>query len=241
MERVSRYGQMICQRSRDEHEQQLVSTTCATLTEQLQQVRSWLEEKKLQVSRAQIEADVGSIRSSKPCKLIMEHVQVGDSLDSWKCFLQLHGLVVAWVEEKKAFLAEPLHLTSLVQARQKSQDYAVRVVPSDFASRQKIDGFLMGRRCRLFLLQIAVKSCKIATKNVSDMGKELSRISQVSSVGALAEQMAEAEQSKTEVEALLQERVGFLFLTCPLLRIGSLYRFVLFVLSVVVQRRVRCF
>jgi nesprin-1 len=69
----------------------------------------------------------------------------------------------------------------------------------------------MGRRCRFFLLQIAVKSCKIATKNVSDMGKELSRISQVSSVGALAEQTAEAEQSKTEVEALLQERVGFLF------------------------------
>ena len=54
---------------------------------------------------------------------------------------------------------------------------------------------------------MAVKSCKVATKNVSDMGKELSRISQVSSVGALADQMAEAEQSKTEVETQLQERV----------------------------------
>jgi DNA topoisomerase VI subunit B len=60
--------------------------------------------------------------------------------------------------------------------------------------------------------QMAVKSCKVATKNVSDMGKELSRISQVSSVGALADQMAEAEQSKTEVETQLQERVRpFLF------------------------------
>lgn len=58
---------------------------------------------------------------------------------------------------------------------------------------------------------MAVKSCKVATKNVSDMGKELSRISQVSSVGALADQMAEAEQSKTEVETQLQERVCLLF------------------------------
>jgi len=49
MERVSRHGTMICQRSRDEHEQQLVSTTLSNLTDQLQQVRSWLEEKKLQV------------------------------------------------------------------------------------------------------------------------------------------------------------------------------------------------
>ena len=39
------------------------------------------------------------------------------------------------------------------------------------------------------------------------MGKELSRICQVSSVGVLADQMAEAEQSKSEVETLLQERV----------------------------------
>lgn len=68
---------------------------------------------------------------------------------------------------------------------------------------------------------MAVKSCKVATKNVSDMGKELSRISQVSSVGALADQMAEAEQSKTEVETLLQERVrcGLVNLTVLLTQI----------------------
>ena len=42
------------------------------------------------------------------------------------------------------------------------------------------------------------------------MGKELSRICQVSSVGVLADQMAEAEQSKSEVETLLQERVRHL-------------------------------
>jgi hypothetical protein len=50
MDRVSRHGQLICQRTRDEHEQQLVRTTLSNLTDQLQQVRSWLEEKKLQVS-----------------------------------------------------------------------------------------------------------------------------------------------------------------------------------------------
>lgn len=49
MDRVSRHGQLICQRTRDEHEQQLVRTTLSNLTDQLQQVRSWLEEKKLQV------------------------------------------------------------------------------------------------------------------------------------------------------------------------------------------------
>jgi len=98
MERVSRHGQLICQRTRDENEQLLVSTTLSNLSEQLQQVRSWLEEKKL---------------------------QVGDSIDAWQRFLQMHSLVVAWVEEKNTFLAESLHLTSLVQARQKSQDYNV--------------------------------------------------------------------------------------------------------------------
>ena len=103
MERVSRHGQLICQRTRDENEQHLVSTTLSNLSEQLQQVRSWLEEKKL---------------------------QVGDSIDAWQRFLQMHSLVVAWVEEKKTFLAEPLHLTSLVQARQKSQDYNVIISKS---------------------------------------------------------------------------------------------------------------
>lgn len=69
---------------------------------------------------------------------------------------------------------------------------------------------------------MAVKTCKAASKNVSDMGKELSRISQVSSVGALADQMAEVEQNKTEVETLLQERVirlGFLLNCCKMLYI----------------------
>lgn len=58
-------------------------------------------------------------------------VQVGDSIDSWQRFLQLHALVLAWVEEKNSFLSEPLHLTSLVQARQKSHDYNVngRIYP----------------------------------------------------------------------------------------------------------------
>ena len=51
MERVSRHGTLICQRTRDEHEQQLVRTTLSNLTDQLQQVRSWLEEKRLQVRK----------------------------------------------------------------------------------------------------------------------------------------------------------------------------------------------
>ncbi len=61
------------------------------------------------------------------CFFAFHILKVGDSIDSWQRFLQLHSLVITWVDEKKCFLTEPLHLTSLVQARQKSQDYNVRI------------------------------------------------------------------------------------------------------------------
>jgi nesprin-1 len=49
LDRLTRNGNIICEKSRDANEQDLVRSTISTLTEQLQQVRSWLEEKKLQV------------------------------------------------------------------------------------------------------------------------------------------------------------------------------------------------
>lgn len=133
MDRVSRHGQLICQRTRDEHEQQLVRTTLSNLTDQLQQVRSWLEEKKLQVRPTDPilslpnRLPLGPRDKRSPSSHFHSFVpfKVGDSIDSWQRFLQLHALVIAWVDEKKGFLAEPLHLISLVQARQKSQDYNV--------------------------------------------------------------------------------------------------------------------
>lgn len=59
--------------------------------------------------------------------------------------------------------------------------------------------------CRLF--QTAVKSTKQVNKNLSDMGKELENIGQVTSVGDLPEKLTEAEEAKIEVEAQLLERV----------------------------------
>lgn len=62
------------------------------------------------------------------------------------------------------------------------------------------------------LLQTAVKSCKQVNKNLSDMGKELESIGQVTSVGDLPEKLAEVEEAKVQVEGQLLERVGFIFI-----------------------------
>lgn len=55
--------------------------------------------------------------------------------------------------------------------------------------------------------QNAVKSCKGASKNLSDMAKELDNIANVTTVGNLPQKMEEAETAKTEVEAKILERV----------------------------------
>lgn len=52
-----------------------------------------------------------------------------------------------------------------------------------------------------------MKSCKTATKHLSEMGKELEHIGSVTNVGNLPKKLEEAEEAKTEVEALILERV----------------------------------
>lgn len=54
-----------------------------------------------------------------------------------------------------------------------------------------------------------MKSCKGATKNLSDMAKELEHIGSITSVGDLPQKMEEAEETKNEVEAVILERVNF--------------------------------
>lgn len=61
-----------------------------------------------------------------------------------------------------------------------------------------------------FLLQAAVKDCKWATKQVSDMTSELSKIGQVSNVNPLNEKQTEIEQEKSEVESKLKEVMALL-------------------------------
>ncbi|XP_012271233.1 nesprin-1 isoform X8 [Orussus abietinus] len=154
LERLTRNARTIVENTRDEDEKELVQGTVANLTDQLAQVRSWLDER-LQV--------------------------VADTLDAWQRFLTLYEAVKAWTEEKKLFLADPLKLTSLVQARQRLHDYST-----------------------------AVKSCKQVNKNLGDMSKELESIGQVTSVGDLPEKLTEAEEAKVEVEGKLLERNALL-------------------------------
>lgn len=98
LERLTRNGQTIVKNTRDDAEKELINSTIGNLTEQLAQIRSWLEEKK------QI---------------------VGDILDAWQRFLALYETVKMWTEEKRQFLVEPLKLSTLVQARQRLHEYSV--------------------------------------------------------------------------------------------------------------------
>lgn len=98
LERLTRHGHMICQRTSNQGERELVASTITSLTEQLQQVKNWLEDKK---------------------------AQVGDSLESWQLFIQLYNSLRSWVERQRNFLSEPLKFATLPEARGKLQEYAV--------------------------------------------------------------------------------------------------------------------
>lgn len=98
LEKLVKNGKTIIEKTKDDEEKALIQSTINTLTEQLQQVRSWLDEKKQ---------------------------QVGDCLDAWQRFLTLYQAVMSWVKEKRVFLAEPLKLSSLQEARHKLNDYSV--------------------------------------------------------------------------------------------------------------------
>lgn len=98
LEKLTRNGKTIIERTQDTEEKTLVQSNINNLTEQLAQVRSWLEEKKQ---------------------------QVGEILDAWHRFLSLYQAVMSWVQEKKVFLKEPLHLSTLQDAKQRLHDYSV--------------------------------------------------------------------------------------------------------------------
>ncbi|XP_017768073.1 PREDICTED: nesprin-1 [Nicrophorus vespilloides] len=150
LEKLIKNGKVIMEKTKDEDEKALVQSTINNLTEQLHQVNSWLEEKKQQIS---------------------------ETIDAWQRFLALHQTVMAWVQDKKVFLKEPLQLTTLQEAKQKLHDYSN-----------------------------AVKSCKPAAKNLSEMAKELEYIGAVTNVGDLPQKMEEAEEAKAEVEMQILER-----------------------------------
>lgn len=98
LEKLVKNGKVIIDKSRDDEEKKIVQSTIDTLTNQMQQVKGWLEEKKQ---------------------------QIGDTLDAWQRFLTLYQAVVTWCHEKRTFLKEPLQLSTLQEARQKLHDYSV--------------------------------------------------------------------------------------------------------------------
>ncbi|KZC10894.1 Nesprin-1 [Dufourea novaeangliae] len=100
LERLTRNGRTIAENTRDDTEKQLIDSTVHNVTEQLNQVRNWLDERK-QV--------------------------VADTIDAWQRFMTLYEAVKAWTEEKKQFLVEPLKLITLVQARQRLHEYSTAV------------------------------------------------------------------------------------------------------------------
>jgi len=98
MDCVRMNGGIIIEKSRSDKEKELVQSTIDQLTQQLGQIRSWIDEKKQ---------------------------QVGDSLDAWTRFMNLYQIVMSWATEKRTFVAEPMKITTLYEARQKLNDYSV--------------------------------------------------------------------------------------------------------------------
>lgn len=105
LENVKQNGQIIIEKSRNEDEKVLIRTTVEQLSQQLDQLRAWLDDKK--------------------------H-QVGDSLDAWTRFMNLYQIVMSWAAEKKTFLASPLNVVTLHEARQKMNEYSVRLTNDHF-------------------------------------------------------------------------------------------------------------
>ncbi|XP_071454288.1 muscle-specific protein 300 kDa-like [Hetaerina americana] len=112
LERAKKNGSLIAENSNNEKERELINKTITTLTEDLHQVKSWLEDKK--------------------------H-KVGDSLDSWERFMQLYKEICTWAAEKRKFYDEPLYLNNLTLARKKLQDYSVATKTAKQMSRNLTD------------------------------------------------------------------------------------------------------
>lgn len=101
LENVKQYGQVIIEKSRNDDEKDLIRNTIDQLVQQVEQLRSLLDEKKY---------------------------QVGNSLDAWSRFMQLYEIIMSWAAEKKQFLAVPLNVITLPEARQKMNEYLVKSI-----------------------------------------------------------------------------------------------------------------
>lgn len=101
VEKLTKNGRIIMDKTRDDEEKKLVQSSIDNLTDQLHKIRSLLDEKKQQVTGAQ---------------------------DAWKRFLNLYEAVMTWVKEKEQFLKEPVVVSSLSETKQKLHDYGVSIL-----------------------------------------------------------------------------------------------------------------
>ncbi|XP_025834538.1 nesprin-1 isoform X2 [Agrilus planipennis] len=150
LENLMKNGNGIIEKTRNDEEKGMITTTINDLSDQMHKLKSSLEEKRQQVR---------------------------ETMDAWQRFLTLYKAVMEWVAEKKIFLKKPLRINQLQDAKQFLHDYSS-----------------------------VVKSCKTATKNLSEMAKELEYIGSVTSVGNLPEKMEEAEEAKIDVESQILKR-----------------------------------
>ncbi|KAL5279677.1 hypothetical protein ACFFRR_003964 [Megaselia abdita] len=97
LDHVKANGKIICESSRNSQEKNLVQSTIDQLQQELDQVKSWLDEKKQ---------------------------QVGDSLDAWTRFMNLYQIVMQWASEKRTFINETLNLSTLQLTKQKLNEYS---------------------------------------------------------------------------------------------------------------------
>ena len=92
--------------------------------------------------------------------------------------MELHESVMNWCTEKNGIVDEALEFGSLGDAKSRLQTFG-----------------------------IAVKSIAHATKNLSEMSRELARIGQAANAGDLAGKLTEAEHAKADTDCQLNEKV----------------------------------
>ena len=97
---------------------------------------------------------------------------VNDALDAWQRFLQIYSVIKTWHQEKESFVSEPLEFQTLSVAKTKLQEYSTNM-----------------------------KSVKNIIKNLSEMEKELKKVSSVCNSGDLPDKLAEVERLKSELES----------------------------------------
>lgn len=100
LERLVSNGRIICERTDNQPERELVVSTTANLGDQMVQLRQLIQTKKNAAN---------------------------DAIDAWTRFLAAHAALTSWAAEKSEFLAERLTFQSLTAAKLKLSDYTAAV------------------------------------------------------------------------------------------------------------------